>query len=157
MSKFNENSSYAFALRYCIDLLARREYSRKELQDKMINKQFCSTDIEQVLEHCQQKNWQSDRRFCENFINSRYHRSYGPLRITFELKQKGISELLYREIMEELDINWQESASALLHKKFPQYTRNSDIKLKQKAYRYMANRGFGGDTINQIFNLDEFD
>lgn len=149
-------STYQTALRYCINLLSRRDYSEQELRNKMQSKKFCENDIDAVIEHCQQKKWQSDRRFCENFINLRIQRGYGEKRIIVELNQKGIKSHLYSEVFEDLEVDWFELAKELLHKKFPQYHNDAEIKLKQKVYRYMMSHGFNSDAISYAMNIEEY-
>lgn len=61
----------SLALNYVVNLLARREYSEYELRCKMQEKAFSEEEIEQALRICQEKNWQSDRRFTENYLHYR--------------------------------------------------------------------------------------
>ncbi|TNH19584.1 regulatory protein RecX, partial [Testudinibacter sp. TR-2022] len=75
------------ALSYLLNLLARRDYSVYEIQQKMRAKAFSEAEIETVIEHCQHKGWQSDQRFCQHFVLVRSRKGYGPLRIRQELQQ----------------------------------------------------------------------
>lgn len=75
----------SLALNYVINLLARREYSEFELRCKMQEKNFSETEIDEAIAHCQQKNWQNDQRFTENYLYYRAQRGYGLRRIQQEL------------------------------------------------------------------------
>lgn len=75
------------ALNYVVGLLARREYSEFELRCKMQEKGFSEQEIDDTLAFCQQKNWQNDRRFAENYLTFRAQRGYGFARIKQELQQ----------------------------------------------------------------------
>ncbi|AWX13819.1 recombination regulator RecX [Mergibacter septicus] len=130
------------ALNYLIGLLARRDYSEYEIRYKMQAKGFSDDDIDHALLHCQQRNWQSDQRFCENYLLARAHKGYGLKRIKQELKLKGITNQTLSLVLEEQEINWQELAIACLKKKFPDYHHVNDLKIKQKIWRYMSNHGF---------------
>lgn len=137
----------AQAINYLINLLARRDYSEYEIRHKMQLKGFSDNDIDQALYHCQQRNWQSDYRFCENYLLSRVRKGYGLKRIQQELRLKGINHQILSQVLEEQDFNWQELAIACLEKKFPDYAKVNDLKLKQKIWRYMSNHGFETDDF----------
>lgn len=108
------------ALSYVVNLLARREYSEFELRNKMQEKMFSEQEIENVLRYCQQKHWQSDRRFAENYINARAQRGYGVNRIKQELRQlKGVPEDVIETALEESMVDWSMIALRVLKKKFP--------------------------------------
>lgn len=133
----------SLALGYIMSLLARREHSEFEIRCKMQQKAFSEEDIEQVLQHCQQKGWQSDKRFTENFLRFRAAKGYGANRIRQELSQlKGISTEIIDEVLMESEIDWSEIALSVLSKKFPNYQQKQTPKDKQKIWRYMLSHGF---------------
>ncbi|MDO5054730.1 MAG: recombination regulator RecX [Pasteurella oralis] len=131
------------ALNYVISLLARREYSEFEIRCKMQEKHFSEQEIDEVLAYCQQKNWQNDQRFTENYLIFRAQRGYGFSRIKQELQQlKGINSVVIQQALNEAEVNWSELAFNLLRKKFPDFATISDLKIKQKIWRYMLSHGF---------------
>ncbi|WP_386697823.1 recombination regulator RecX [Lonepinella sp. MS14436] len=133
----------SLALNYLINLLARRDYSEYEIRCKMQQKAFSQEDIDQALAHCQQRHWQSDQRFAENYLNFRANRGYGVNRIKQELRQlKGVSSQIIQNVIEQSEINWSDIALSVLNRKFPQYQQKLDIKTKQKIWRYMLSHGF---------------
>ena len=77
----------SLALNYLINLLSRRDYSEFEIRNKMQEKAFTETEIEQALATAQQKNWQNDKRFAASYLYSRAQRGYGSQRIRQELRQ----------------------------------------------------------------------
>lgn len=140
----------SLALSYIMSLLSRREYSEFELRCKMQEKAFCEDEINQALSQAQQKHWQSDKRFTENYIRARAQRGYGFNRIQQELKQlKGIQSHVIDEIMVELETDWSALAHTTLRKKFPDYAKCNDPKIKQKIWRYMLSHGFFADDFKQ--------
>ncbi|WP_439256991.1 recombination regulator RecX [Lonepinella sp. BR2271] len=133
----------SLALNYLINLLARRDYSEYEVRCKMQEKAFSEEDIDQALEHCQQRNWQSDQRFTENYLNYRANRGFGVNRIKQELRQlKGVSSEVIQAVVEQSEIDWSAMALDVLSRKFPHYQDKLDIKTKQKIWRYMLSHGF---------------
>ncbi|WP_439243142.1 recombination regulator RecX [Lonepinella sp. BR2474] len=133
----------SLALNYLINLLARRDYSEYEVRCKMQEKAFSEEDIDQALTHCQQRNWQSDQRFAENYLNYRANRGFGVNRIKQELRQlKGVSSEVIQAVVEQSEIDWSAMALDVLSRKFPHYQDKLDIKIKQKIWRYMLSHGF---------------
>lgn len=131
------------AFSYAVNLLSRREYSEFEIRCKMQEKAFSEQEIEDTLAQLQQKNWQSDKRFTENYLRARAQRGYGVNRIKQELRQlKGILPETIDEALMECDIDWSEIALNVLAKKFPDYRTRQDAKNKQKIWRYMLSHGF---------------
>lgn len=154
----SENANSSLALGYVVNLLARREYSEFEIRCKMQEKAFCEEDIEKTILHCQQKNWQNDYRFTENYLNFRAQRGYGLARIKQELRQlKGIQSEVIEEVLMETEIDWSEIALSVLQKKFPDYQQKQDPKSKQKIWRYMMSHGFHtNDFTDFIGSGDDF-
>lgn len=141
----------SLVLNYIVNLLARREYSEFELRNKMQEKAFSEEEIENALAHCQQKNWQSDKRFAENYLNARSQRGYGINRIKQELRQlKGVSSDIIEEVFEETEIDWESLALNVLKKKFPNYVEKQTPKMKQKIWQYMISHGFYSEEFSDF-------
>ncbi|EIJ69038.1 recombination regulator RecX [Pasteurella bettyae] len=142
-------SSLAFS--YVVNLLARREYSEFEIRCKMQEKAFSEEEIDQTIGQLQQKNWQSDKRFTENYFRARAQRGYGINRIKQELRQlKGVQSETINEVLIETEIDWSEVALSVLSKKFPDYQSKQDQKTKQKIWHYMLSHGFYAEDFSDF-------
>jgi regulatory protein len=128
-----------------IGLLSRCEYSRHELYKKLIARASSETYLLQLLDQLIESGYQCDQRFAESFLRSRINRGLGLIRIERELKEKGIDQDLIAQIL-QADIDWFELAYECGLKKFNSLDLN-DYKGKQKAFRYLAYRGFSMDHI----------
>lgn len=139
----------SLALNYVINLLARREYSEFELRCKMQEKNFSETEIDEAIAHCQQKNWQNDQRFTENYLYYRAQRGYGLRRIQQELiHNKGIRNEEIQTALLNTELDWEALALMALKKKFPDYAKINDPKQKQKVWRYMLSHGFNSEDFS---------
>lgn len=146
----------SLALNYVVNLLSRREYSEYELRCKMQEKAFSEEEIEQALRICQEKNWQSDRRFTENYLHYRSQKGFGLNRIKQELFQlKGIASEVVEEVVAESEIDWFMVAHSVLRKKFPHYAQEQDFKMKQKIWRYMLSHGFQSEEFADFVGSGE--
>lgn len=93
---------------------------------------------------------QSDMRFTDTFVHHRMNRGYGPRRIRQELKEKGISEDLISEFIDERDSHWRTSIEEVRQKKFGNKLPG-DYKEQSRQSRFLQYRGFSGDNIQQLF------
>lgn len=121
--------------KYYTYLLARREYSAYELQQKAVNKSYAESTIHDVLLVLQQKKYQSDERFCQNYLNYRSNQGFGKIRIRHELENKRIDAELIDQCIELVE--WKEQAQKVLQKKMAQRAL-----AKEKLIRFMLQRGF---------------
>ncbi|KHS52183.1 RecX family transcriptional regulator, partial [Francisella tularensis subsp. holarctica] len=78
---------------YLLYLLAKQDYSRKQLFDKLISRDNISlNDINSLLDEFEQNKWLSDERFAYVFINSEIAKFRGKKRIiNTAVYQKGLS------------------------------------------------------------------
>ena len=130
-----------------ISLLARREYSRYELTQKLAAI-GADCDLNNVLDELEEAGYQSDRRYVESFVRMRVGQGHGLNRIRFDLGRKGVSNELLRACLDELQIDWFELAADLYQRKYPEPLAKGDYKGRSKRLRYMSQRGFSMDEIN---------
>ena len=74
-----------------VSYLSRREYSRRELGEKL--RRLGSEDdakVDEVLDYLEEKGYLSNERFAEQFLRAKASR-YGQSRLRMELRQRGLS------------------------------------------------------------------
>ena len=130
-----------------MDLLSRREHSRRELIDKLKIRGFEGEEVEAYLDRLADRGLQSDQRFLESYIRMRSQNGYGPLRIRQELRKKGIEDSTISLNFESMELDWYEIAVMAWRKKYNQ-SPGSDMKLRAKQTRFLQYRGFDFDMIN---------
>jgi regulatory protein len=136
--------------RVAMDLLARREHSFHELQQKLSRRFFDPDLISDQLNLLKDENLQSDERFVESFVNGRKSRGKGPMVIRHELKQKGIAAELVAMYLDDDPDEWLAIAQQTYRKKFGDKPV-ADQKDKARRLRFMQYRGFSGEIIRQLF------
>lgn len=130
-------------------LLTRREHGAKELCNKLQVKGFSRLEAEEALAQCQRLELQSDRRFVENVCRARIRQGYGPIKISQELKSKGIdADLIHSELQQEQN-NWIDYALEVWHKKCKGQLALSFTEI-QKHQRFLLSRGFSSDVITAV-------
>ncbi|WP_404815209.1 regulatory protein RecX [Candidatus Thioglobus autotrophicus] len=131
---------YASAMR----MLVRREHSTLELTNKLTAKEFDQDDIDSVISSLIQKNYQSNERFAAEFIQMRFNQGKGPIKISLDLKQRGIDQFDLSEF------DFYALAYKIRQQKFGQVVP-SDFKEKAKQQRFLQSRGFSFEHISQSF------
>lgn len=128
-----------------LNLLARREMSRLELQRKLAPHAESAEALEQVLNELAERHWQSDERFTEMWIHSKGQK-HGRLRLQHELVAKGVERELIQQHLPDAN-DEQQHAILVLRKKFKHAATTPQD--KQKQMRFLAYRGFEMDTIHR--------
>ncbi|MDC9714294.1 MAG: regulatory protein RecX [Gammaproteobacteria bacterium] len=124
-------------------MLARREHSYLELTRKLLNT-YPEDEIAQALEKLKQQNYQSDKRFSNEFIQMRFNQGKGPVKIAIDLKQRGI---------EHFDLSEYDFFALAKEIRTSKYGKEvpSNYKEKAKQQRFLQSRGFGFDEIKFSF------
>ena len=134
-----------------LNLLAQREHSKVELQNKLVAKGFDVAGVTKVVQELSQQGLQSDERFVEGYIAMRSRRGFGPLRIQAELCERGIVQELIKQFFQGYD--WFDLIKIVRRKKFGQeLPRNFHDQTKQMRYLYY--KGFNVDLIKLVLKVE---
>ena len=134
------------ARKKAMDLLARREHARGELERKLAAAGFDADIAADVLQRLAEEGLQSDRRFVEAFVQSRINQGQGPLRIHADLGQRGIAAGLIDEVLAEAGEDWCALARAIRKKKFG-LSQPVEFRDRARQMRFLQYRGFEPDQI----------
>ena len=137
-----------------MNLLARREHSTQELRDKLLTRGFEDDEIVPALQTLSREGLLSDERFTESFIHSRMERGSGPVKIRAELRQRGVTDEVISNWLDERDRAWLERAEAVRCKKFGS-ALPVDYKEKARQARFLQYRGFSAEQTRQVLRDDE--
>jgi len=134
------------ARKKAMDLLARREHARAELERKLAAAGFDAHVAADAVEKLAQEGLQSDRRFVESFVQSRISQGKGPLRIHADLGQRGIAAGLVDEVLEQTGEDWYALAREARVKKFGR-PLPAEFRDKARQMRFLQYRGFEPDQV----------
>ena len=133
----------------CLRLLTRREHSQKELLDKLALRGFQRDEVEPVIDALAEQNWQNDGRYAECYVRQRIASGYGPVRIRYELQQRGINDVDLNAQVEEHG-GWENLLMDVYCNKYDDeksLTQNEWL----KRSRFLQQRGFSGEMIKHLF------
>ena len=138
-----------------MDYLSRREHSTHELFQKLSKKDYESEEVHAVLNQLSEEGLLSDERFTEAFVYYRMQRGSGPFKINAELRQKGVSDAMIAQFLDERDSAWLNVAQDVRDKKFGP-ALPSDIKEKARQARFLQQRGFTHEQTRSVLRDDDF-
>jgi regulatory protein len=133
----------------CLRLLAMREHSQRELLDKLALRGYSRADVEPIIAEFAEQGWQDNQRFAECYARQRMIKGYGPVRIRYELQQRGIAELDLEQLAEDNVGGWLNSLLQIYENKFDQQPKLSRAEWLKRS-RFLQQRGFSLDMIKQM-------
>ncbi len=141
------------ARKKAMDFLARREYGQLELIRKLANKGYERSVAEIAVLKLTDDGLQSDARFAESFVQSRFNQGKGPVRIRLDLGQRGVSESAIEQALADVNADWVVLARDVRLRKFGA-TKPADFKARAKQMRFLQYRGFEQDQVQAAFKHD---
>ena len=128
-------------------LLSQREHSRAELERKLAKFEEEAGALAKVLDNLADKDFINEGRVIESVVHRRSAK-LGAARIRQELQAKGLEPQAVAEAVANLRSSEVERAREIWRKKFGSQPR--DAAERGKQMRFLASRGFGGDTIHKV-------
>lgn len=135
-------------------LLSRREYSSKEISQKLKKHGIQADDADYVLNELMKNGYQSDERFAEHYTRFRASKGYGPRRIRLELKEKGVDAQLIEQGLVLSEVNWLERIAEVREKKFKGQQADT-WEERNRQIRFLDYRGFTQEQIDSCVLNDE--
>lgn len=139
-----------------LQLLGRREHSRRELRTKLARRAESETVLEALLDDLERQELLSDTRFAVSFVRSRVARGQGPLRIRQELGQKGVAAEEVGLALEACDTDWFDLAVSVRHKRFGMAVPE-DAREYARQVRFLSYRGFSQEQVRHALESGDPD
>ncbi len=136
--------------------MARREYSRCELYEKLLTKGCSEAIARSVSDGLVAEGLLSDERFIQSLIRVRRGRGYGPLRIRVELQEKGIAPEIVDDAVAARSREWVDEIKRVRRKKFGASLPATYAERARQA-RFLQSRGFSTDQIFEVLKGREDD
>ena len=137
----------------CMNLLKSRDYTRKQLEDKLKQGGYPAEIIADAISYVESYGYINDERYVKDYIEYNMPRK-SRLRIENDLQKKGISKELICRVFDEFKENGIEADEAgmiekLLEKKrFCVQSATDDE--KRRMYGFLYRKGFHTDVINRV-------
>lgn len=134
-----------------------RPRSLKEIKDWLVKNEAPSKWHTKLVDKLKEYDLADDAAFARWWVEQRVQfKNKSITELVFELKQKGISRDLCRQILSEIDINEDRSAKTLLEKNAHRWSRFDVHTAKVKKTAFLARKGFRWETIRKLLPIDRF-
>ena len=139
-----------------LDLLSRREHSRRELATKLTQRGYARDEAASAINAAVDAEYQSNERFAGSIARSRASGGYGPRRITAELKSHGVADAEIAAALATLDVDWCDIARRQLERHYGGKPP-ADAKERMRRAAFLLRRGFDGATVSALVRADTGD
>lgn len=151
MATENKDNIGAKARASALASLAMREHSTLELRDKLLRKDMPEQVVEKLLAKLHKENLLSDARFAEVYWRQRALRGFGPIKIAYELKNKGVDETTISNGHQQAEVDFSETIKAVYEKKYGDKAYE-DFAEKAKRQNFLYRRGFSVELIKLVLD-----
>lgn len=142
-------SAWDQALRW----LNAKWYSESKLREKLCKSHYPAAEIDDVLQKCRDYGFVNDEMLAEEFAKSQSSRGRGSRRIANELYRHGLTGEAAEKALELIVPNDEEAAAEALKHKLSSWKNEPDWrKRREKAFRFLANRGFPLEVIYTVLD-----
>jgi regulatory protein len=137
------------ALQYALRLISYRARSERELCQRLEQKGWDQTVIQETLDRLRQNGLLDDLQFAQDWIENR--QSFRPRSARLlrqELRQKGLDEQTIQQALKELD---EEAAAQALARRQAQRLKGAPARLfHQKLIAHLVRRGFSYELASTV-------
>lgn len=140
------------AFNYCIWHLGQSSKTRKQLHDKMRDRNCPDEIIESTLDKLEEMHYLSDAQYAKNFVMSKQtYKHVGERKISQDLRQKGIpQDIIDSSFEENTEEDERERAKELLSKRL-RSTRNVERQKRiNRLVGYLSRNGYNGSIAFSV-------
>jgi regulatory protein len=142
-------------MRYC----AFQERSSKEVLIKIRTNNVEEFQSKLIYDYLIQHNYLNDQRYASAFVSGKFRiNKWGKIKIKMTLFNKGIDvKLIEKSIGEINQTEYLKTLQALAISKIEHINAKNAFDLKNKTRRYLLNKGYEADLINQTIESINMD
>ncbi|MDO4879722.1 MAG: regulatory protein RecX [Capnocytophaga sp.] len=130
--------------RFC----AYQERCHKEVVQKLRSMRMIPDAIDVIMVYLIQNNFLSEERFARSFARGKFHnKKWGRVRITRELKLRGITHFLIQEALEEIEEEYEDVFEELAEKKYDSIKEKNIMKARKKLADYLLYKGWESHLV----------
>lgn len=154
LEKIKQESDLFKAQQKALNLLSYRARSKKELKDR-IKRETCETYADLTVKKMESLGLVNDKNFAKDYANELFLRKkISILGVKYKLKEKGISEEIIDQVLNDINVDEEKQALVFLQKRFS--GKINDEKSKSKAINALNRLGYSWETIKRaMFTFEE--
>jgi regulatory protein len=133
-----------------VRFLAYRPRSRAEVEKYLAEKGVIPAHAAEILERLTAAGLLDDLEFARFWVENRERfKPRGQRALQYELRQKGVSDTIIQEVLEEALPAEEESAYRAAQGRARRLSESEYVEFRRKLWAYLARRGFAYEAIKQ--------
>ncbi len=132
---------------YSLYLLSKRDYGVKELEKKLLQKEYELKEIEDLIQYYISIDYLNDEKLIVRLISYQISKDKNKKQVEMYLFGKGFDNQLIKAQLEE--INFSEIEEDILEKQIIKYLNSSKPIAKEKIISRLLNKGFSYHSIKK--------
>lgn len=139
-----------------MNLLKNREYTSKQLYDKLKEGCYPEQVIKEALDYVAGYHYTDDLRYAEDYITN-HEATRSRRRIEQDLRDRGIDRTVLEKAWQQWEqkggIQDEETMIRQLLKKRHYDPETADIKEQRKTYGFLLRKGFSSDAVRRVLKI----
>ena len=132
-------------------LINYRDRTSCEIRRRLIGSDFPEKAVEEVVDQLSRAGLLDDRKFSRDWVKSRTaSKPMGKLRLTHELRSRGVEPKLVEEALESLDNETERQLAHSLASRKLDKMDAGDPSTKTRLVSFLRRRGFGWETASEV-------
>ena len=127
------------------------EHCISEVEEKLSAWGVSVTDKQKIIDRLISEDFINEKRFCIYFVKDKFRfNKWGKIKISYILKQKGLSNELINKALETIDDGeYEEMLASILKTKLAGLKYEYEYEKQGKLFRFAQSRGFESNIIDR--------
>ena len=127
------------------------EHCVSEVEEKLSAWGVSVTDKQKIIDRLVSEDFINEKRFCIYFVKDKFRfNKWGKIKISYFLKQKGLSNELINKALETIDDGeYEEMLASILKTKLAGLKYEYEYEKQGKLFRFAQSRGFESNIIDR--------
>ena len=128
------------------------EHCVSEVEDKLSAWGVNSEAKNQIVDRLLEEDFINEKRYCNFFVKDKFRfNKWGKIKISYALKQKGLSADLISEALDAIDEGeYDEMLASILKSKLAGLKYEFEYERQGKLFRFAQSRGFESQAISRV-------
>ena len=130
-----------------------QERCHSEVKEKLYSLGLWQTQVEELISRLIEENYLNEERFARQYAGGKFRmKHWGKIKITYELKKKGISPYNIKKGLSDIDPEQYDTVfQKLSEEKFDSLSNEKNIFVKKRKLQdYLLQKGYERDLINDV-------
>jgi regulatory protein len=131
------------------------EHCVSEVEEKLSAWGVSLTDKQKIIDRLISEDFINEKRFCIYFVKDKFRfNKWGKIKISYALKQKGLSNELINNALSTIDDGeYEEMLASILKAKLKGLKYEFEYEKQGKLFNFAQSRGFESPVIYRILKL----